>query len=136
MIRIDALYLLFLLELVLICIIAVPVLFLKNRKHKLLYQRVLRDLTNLKSSGTQKQLDDNVSKISALDIKLADEHKEKSVLERKVAELEAKVKEENKLLEELKKKHATLENEYSILYGKHFEEKGKINSADVDELLK
>ena len=130
MIPVDALTLLFLLEFGVLCMIASFALYFRNRKHKLLYRRILRDMMNLKAATPEKPAHLPTppaakEEKSAADAKLTHALQEKTLLEKKVHELEAKLKEENKLLLDLQKKHATLENEYSILYGKHFDGKGQ-----------
>jgi hypothetical protein len=134
MIRVDALVLLLLAESIVLCAALTTILFCKNRKHKLLYRKLLVDFKILKDSSagllsgnnstkatSSKQ--EEVAAMKASDAKVAQLQKEKESLAAQVVELEKMLQTDSKRFDDLQKKHLTLEKEYSILYGKHFETK-------------
>jgi peptidoglycan hydrolase CwlO-like protein len=140
MIRVDALVLLLLIESIALCAALVAILVCKNRKHKQLYRKVLGDLMSLKGSSatllsgkhsvnadTSKQ--DGTAAVKTADAKIAQLQQEKDAFAAQVTELEKMLETDNKRFEDLQKKHATLEKEYSILYGKHFDSKEKGDPA-------
>jgi hypothetical protein len=141
MIKVDVLFVLLYLECTVLCIVLSLFFFFRNRKHKQLYRKALNDVLGLKSmstghtSGKHAGHADAGTAGSAVAEKTvnhtayAEVLKEKDLLAAKAAELEKRLEAENKRLDDLQKKHATLENEYSILYGKHFEGKEKSNPA-------
>ncbi|MGO9014119.1 MAG: hypothetical protein ACLQF0_03980 [Dissulfurispiraceae bacterium] len=66
MVKIDPLYFLLLIELALILFVLAIFLFIRNRKHKDLYQKTLRKLNDLKSEISVETLDRPASSESAL----------------------------------------------------------------------
>ena len=141
MIRLDALLLLLFLEFMVLCAVLVVFLFFRNRKYKLLYRNTLREVTSLKRSSTApatKKLaghqNADIVGSAAMEktfsnAKYAEVLKEKDFLAAKAAELETRLEEQNRSLDDLQKKHATLEKEYSVLYGKHFDGKENCSPA-------
>jgi hypothetical protein len=137
MIKVDVLLVLLFLEFTVLCIVLSLYLFYKNRTYKQLYRKTLREVVSLKSStaanASGKQ--DGHAGVGTAggaaaektdgNARYTDVLKEKDLLSAKVAELEKRLEAENKRLDDLQKKHTTLENEYSILYGKHFEGRDK-----------
>ncbi|MFA5073219.1 MAG: hypothetical protein WC539_04915 [Nitrospirota bacterium] len=102
MILVDALILLFLIEGAVVFLIMAVVLGFKNRN----YRRGLLAGSDVEHSGEYGQL-----------------MNEKKMLGEKVNQLEQALANKTKELEELQKKHSVLVDEYSVLYGKHFEGK-------------
>ena len=129
MIRVDVLQVLLVLEFTAFCIVLSLFLFCRNRKHKRLYQKALGDMVSLKitsaapSSHKQGGGEAAASKKAADNARYEEVLKEKKLLANKIAELTAQMEEENKRMAALQSKYATLEKEYSVLYGKHFEGK-------------
>jgi hypothetical protein len=133
MIGINALALLLLTECAVLLMALSVFLFFRNRRHKRLYRKALDELVGLKGASrnpADHEAEENRKKAAAAgkgagEAAHAQVLHEKELLTVKVAELEKALQEDAKRFEDLQKKHSTLENEYSILYGKHFETQGK-----------
>lgn len=120
MIRMDPLVLLLLMECALVFLVLAVFFFFRARKYKRLCGKAVTSAHVPQEPAPAAMA---AAEKAAVEAKYVEAKKEKEQLATTVHGLEAKLQEENKQFEALKKKHELLENEYAILYGKHFEGK-------------
>ncbi|HUL00698.1 MAG TPA: hypothetical protein VLX29_07575 [Nitrospirota bacterium] len=137
MMHFDALTVLLFIEFTVICLLVAIIFFFKSRKHRLLYKKALREIMIFKSflptygqigpsGGKEAQKKEAAStSIAISDTRSVEYQKEKDLLNAKAVGLEKQLQEKTKCLADLGQKYAVLEKEYSVLYGKHFDGKGK-----------
>jgi hypothetical protein len=126
MIKIDALYLLLLIELACILTSGVVFLLLRLKKYRVLYQSTLKDRAEADQThgelreqtadapgATRAAASAEAQKVEPFS---ADDAQKMEELRTKLREVEEELGEKNRLLVQLQTKFANLEKEYTILY--------------------